>query len=156
MIWHSKHQVSDQIEKKFGFLEKSNVPVCQTGQSDFQPMPSVIVCSAEPSSTKLDGSIYETVGSKISRITDESSEAMTAGPDDWRTSLVRDLEKPSHIANKKVWRQTLKYVMLDNTLYRQTIDGLLIKCLGLDQSKIAIGEIHAGIYGTHQSAHKIK
>jgi hypothetical protein len=46
--------------------------------------------------------------------------------------------------------------MLDNTLYRQTIDGLLLKCLDSDQSKIAMGEVHEGIYGTHQSAHKIK
>jgi hypothetical protein len=50
----------------------------------------------------------------------------------------------------------LKYVILDNTLYRRTIDGLLLKRLGLDQSKIAMGEIHKGICGTHQSAHKMK
>jgi hypothetical protein len=47
--------------------------------------------------------------------------------------------------------------MLDNTLYRRTIDGVLLKCLGLDQSKIAMGEVHEGICGgTHQSAHKMK
>jgi hypothetical protein len=50
----------------------------------------------------------------------------------------------------------LKYVMLDNTLYRQTIDGLLLKCLDSDQSNIAMGEVHEGICGTHQSAHKMK
>jgi hypothetical protein len=46
--------------------------------------------------------------------------------------------------------------MLDNTLYRQIIDGLLFKCLGSDQSKIAMGEVYEGICGTHQSAHKMK
>jgi hypothetical protein len=46
--------------------------------------------------------------------------------------------------------------MLDNTLYHRTIDGLLLKCLGSDQSKIAMSEVHKGIRGTHQSAHKIK
>jgi hypothetical protein len=46
--------------------------------------------------------------------------------------------------------------MLDNTLYRRTIDGLLFKCLGLDQSKIAMGEVHEDICATHQLAHKIK
>jgi hypothetical protein len=49
----------------------------------------------------------------------------------------------------------LKYVILDNTLYRRTIDGLLLKCLGLDQSKIAMGVVHEGICGTDQSAHKM-
>jgi hypothetical protein len=46
--------------------------------------------------------------------------------------------------------------MLDNTLYRRTIDDLLLKCLGSDQSKIAMREVHECIYGTHQSAYKMK
>jgi hypothetical protein len=35
-----------------------------------------------------------------------------------------------HVADRKFWWQGLKYVVLDNTLYRRTIDGLLLKCLG--------------------------
>jgi hypothetical protein len=50
----------------------------------------------------------------------------------------------------------LKYVALDNILYHGTIASLLVKCLGLDQSKVAMEEVHEGICGTHQSAHKIK
>jgi hypothetical protein len=46
--------------------------------------------------------------------------------------------------------------VLDNALYGRTIDGLLLKCLGSDQFKIALGKVHEGIYGTHQSAHKMK
>jgi hypothetical protein len=81
---------------------------------------------------------------------------MTTNPNDWRTLLVHYLEKPGHIVVRKVQQQALKYVMLDNTLYLRTIDGLLLKCLGLDQSKIAMGEAHEGICGTYQSAHKMK
>jgi hypothetical protein len=66
----------------------------------------------------------------------------------WRTPLVYYLGNPSRIASK--------YIMLDNTLYRRTIDGVLLKCLGSDQSKIVMGEVHEGICGTHQSAHKMK
>jgi hypothetical protein len=80
----------------------------------------------------------------------------TVDPVDWRTPLVLYLENPGHIADRKVQRQALKYVMLDNALYRRTIDGLLLKCLGSDQSKIALGEVHEGICSTHQSAHKMK
>jgi hypothetical protein len=54
--------------------------------------------------------------SGISRITDEAIKMMTVDPDDWRTPLVYYLENPSHIPNRKVWRQALKYVVLDNTL----------------------------------------
>jgi hypothetical protein len=36
------------------------------------------------------------------------------------------------------------------------LDDLLLKCLGSDQSKITMGEVHEGICGTHQSTYKIK
>jgi transposase InsO family protein len=77
-------------------------------------------------------------------------------PDGWRTPLVCYLENPGDIADRKVLRQSLKYFMFDNTLYHQTIDGLILKCLSLDQSRIAIEEVHEGICGAHQSAHKMK
>jgi hypothetical protein len=119
-------------------------------------MHSPTIYSVEPSLAKPDGLIFETRGSDISRIAIESSKTMTVDPSDWRTPLVRYLENSSHIADRKVWWQALKYVMLDNTLYHQIIDGLLLKCLGSDQSKIAMGEVHEGICGTHQSTHKMK
>jgi hypothetical protein len=123
----------------FSFLAKPNVPVCQTGQSDFRPMHSAIVCSTEPSSSKSNVPVSEIRGSKISRISDEASKMMTVDPDDWRTSLIHYLENPDHIADRKVRWQALKYVVLDNTLYHRTIDGLLLKYLASDQSKIAMG-----------------
>jgi hypothetical protein len=73
-----------------------------------------------------------------------------------RTPLIHYLENPDHIADRKVRRQALKYVMLDNTLYHRTIDGVLLKCLGSYQSKIATAKVHEGICGTHQSTHKMK
>jgi hypothetical protein len=69
---------------------------------------------------------------------------MMTEPDDWRTPLIHYLENPGHIADRKVQRQALKYVVLDITLYRQTIDGLLLKCLSLYQSKIDMEEVHEG------------
>jgi hypothetical protein len=118
-------------------------------------MHSAKICSAEPSSAQPNILVSETRGFEISRTSDKSSETMTANPDDWRTSPISYLENPGHIVDRKVQRQALKYVMLGNTLYCRTIDGLLLKCLGLDQSKIAMEEVHEGICGTHQSAHKM-
>jgi hypothetical protein len=119
-------------------------------------MPNAIIYSAKPRSTELDGPISETGGSKISRNSDEMNKMTTIDPDDWRMPLVCYLENPSHITDRKVQRRVLKYVMLDNTLYHRTIDGLLLKYLGSDQSKIAMGEVYERIYGTHQSTHKLK
>jgi hypothetical protein len=119
-------------------------------------MHSAIIYSTEPSLAKLNGMVSKTIGFEIFRITDESSETITVDPDDWRTPLIRYLENFGHIVDQKVQRQTLKYVVLDNTLYHQTIDGVFFKCLGSEQSKIAMGEVHKGICGTHQSVHKMK
>jgi hypothetical protein len=119
-------------------------------------MCSAIFCSIGPSPAQPDSPVFETGWSGISRSSDESSETMMVDPDDWRTPLVCYLGNPGHITDRKVQRQALKYVMLDNTLYRWTIDGLLLNCLGSDQFKIATGEVHDGICGTHQSAHKMK
>jgi len=50
----------------------------------------------------------------------------------------------------------LKYALIDNDLYRQTISGLLLKCLGPDDAVLAMAKVHEGICGTHQSALKMK
>jgi hypothetical protein len=149
MIWRSRHQVSDQIEEDLVFF-------CQIGCSGFYPMQSAEICFAESDLAKADGPVSETGGSRISKNSDESSQTTMVDPDDWRIPLVRYLENPGHIADRRVWRQTFKCVVLDNTLYHRTIDGLLLKYLGSDQSRIAMGEVHEGICGTHQSAHKMK
>jgi ribonuclease HI len=100
--------------REFGFLEKPDIPVCQSGWSGFWLMYNATIYSAEPSSAKPNGPVSETGGSGISRILDESSEMIMTDPDDWRIPLVHYLENPSHIADRKA----LKYNMLDNTLYR--------------------------------------
>jgi hypothetical protein len=128
----------------------------KTGCSDFRSMCSATICSAETSSAKSDGPVSKTEGSRISGTSDKSSEMTMVGSDDWRTPLIRYLKNPAHIIDRKVQHQDLKYVILDNTIYQWTIDDLLLKCLGSDESKIAMEEVHEGICGTHQSAHKMK
>jgi hypothetical protein len=36
------------------------------------------------------------------------------------------------------------------------MEGLLLKCLGEEQSWVAMGEVHEELCGTHQLAHKMK
>jgi hypothetical protein len=57
--------------------------------------------------------------------------------------------------NKKVKQQVLKYTLLDDDPYRRTIDGVLLKCLGEEQAKVTVREVHDGICGAHQSAYKM-
>jgi hypothetical protein len=76
--------------------------------------------------------------------------------EDWRKPLVDYLHNPSSSVDRKIRRWALKFVLDDGELYRQTADDLLLKCLGPDQARLAMAEVHEGICGTHQSAPKMK
>ena len=56
-----------------------------------------------------------------------------------------------------VWHLNIFWLtMSDDELYRRTADDVLLKYLGTNQARIAMGEVHEGICGTHQSAPKMK
>jgi hypothetical protein len=76
-------------------------------------------------------------------------------PTDWRTVLIECIREPGMTKDRKIRGQALRYVVIDNILYRRTIDGLLLKCLSQDEANVAMGEVHEGMCGTHQSAHKM-
>jgi hypothetical protein len=65
------------------------------------------------------------------------------------------IRDPRKTTDKKIKRQAFKYMSLDDDLYRRTIDGVLLKYLGGEQDKVAVWEVHDGICGAHQSAHKM-
>jgi hypothetical protein len=65
------------------------------------------------------------------------------------------IRDPGKTTDKKVKRQVLKYTSLDDDLYRRTIDDMLLNCLGEEQAKVAVQEVHDGICGAHQSAYKV-
>jgi hypothetical protein len=76
--------------------------------------------------------------------------------EDWRTPLLRYLHDRNIKIDKSVRRSAFKYVMHNDELNRRTVEDLLLKCLGSDQAIVAMGEVHEGICGTHQSAPKMK
>jgi hypothetical protein len=51
---------------------------------------------------------------------------------DWRTPLVKYLQDPKSMIDKKVRRWALKFVLDGDELYRRTTNDLLLKCLGPD------------------------
>jgi hypothetical protein len=74
---------------------------------------------------------------------------------DWRLPLLECIRNLGKTTVKKVKWQVLMYKSLDDDLYRRTIDGVLLKCLGKEQAKVAIQEVHDGICGAHQAAYKM-
>jgi hypothetical protein len=74
---------------------------------------------------------------------------------DWRLPLLKCIRDPRKTTDKKGKHQVLKYTSIDDDLYRRTIDGVLLKCLGEEQAKVAVWEVHDGICGAHQSTYKM-
>ena len=70
--------------------------------------------------------------------------------------IVSYLKDPGRGGERNIRHLAFKYILIDDELYRRTADDALLKCLGTDQTRVAMGEVHEGIYGTHQSAPKMK
>jgi hypothetical protein len=84
---------------------------------------------------------------------EEGSEPSHA--DDWRQALIRHLSYPGSIRDQKIRWQALKYTLINGELYQRTV-GVLLRCLSKEESRVAMGEVHEGLYGAHLSAHKLR
>ena len=81
---------------------------------------------------------------------------VSAEAQDWRVPLMSYLRDPGRGAARNIRHLAFKYVLIDDELYRRTAEDLLLKCLDSDQASVAMGEVHKGICGTHQSAPKMR
>ena len=70
--------------------------------------------------------------------------------------IISYLKDSSRGAERNIRHLAFKYILVEDELYRRTADDVLLKCLGIDQARVAMGEVHEGICGKHQSAPKMK
>jgi hypothetical protein len=96
------------------------------------------------------------VHDELSNRSSKTSSDVGTNLHDWRTPLLAYLRDPSAKVDKSVWRSAFKYVLHNDELYQRIDEDLLLKCLGTDQVRIAMEEVHEGICGTHQSALNMK
>jgi hypothetical protein len=66
------------------------------------------------------------------------------------------LNDPARGAPKRIQYKATKYVLIGDDMFYRTLEGLLLKCLGLTEVNQLLHKVHEGACGTHQSAHKIK
>ena len=74
--------------------------------------------------------------------------------EDWRQPIIEYLEheklpKDSRHKNK-VRRRAAHFIDYKGTLYRHSLEGLFLRCLGKEESIKALKEVHAGVCGVHQ------
>ncbi|KAA0034814.1 ty3-gypsy retrotransposon protein [Cucumis melo var. makuwa] len=61
---------------------------------------------------------------------------------------------PRHRA--EIRRRAARFIYYKDTLYRRSYEGLLLRCLGKEESTKALEEAHSGICGVHQSGPKLQ
>jgi hypothetical protein len=76
--------------------------------------------------------------------------------DDWRKEIADYLENPSRTVSRKLGYKAIKFVLLDGHLYYISMDGVLLQCLGQEEVKRMMSEVHDGLLGAHQSAYRMK
>ncbi|KAM1401780.1 hypothetical protein ACFX2F_028885 [Malus domestica] len=81
---------------------------------------------------------------------------LKAKTEDWRAPIIHHLNDPSSPTSKKNRQQATKYVLWAKNLLRKTPDGLLLKCLGQEESMRVMAEVHEGICEAHQVGTKMR
>jgi hypothetical protein len=76
--------------------------------------------------------------------------------DDWRKEIIDYLEDPSRRVSRKLRYKAIKFILLDGNLFYRSLDGVLLQCLGLEEAKKMMSEVHDGLCGAHQSANCMK
>ncbi|KAA0048376.1 uncharacterized protein E6C27_scaffold264G00950 [Cucumis melo var. makuwa] len=80
--------------------------------------------------------------------------------EDWRQPIIDYLKhgklptNPRHRA--EIRRRAARFIYYKDTLYRRSYEGLLLRCLGKEESTKALEEAHSGICGAHQSGPKLQ
>jgi hypothetical protein len=75
---------------------------------------------------------------------------------DWRADIFNSLKDPAQGAPRKIRHKAMKYILIGDDIFYRTLEGLLLKCLGPTEANRLLHELHEGVCGTHQSAHKMK
>jgi hypothetical protein len=81
---------------------------------------------------------------------------MDLAEDDWRKEIVDYLKDPSRKVSRKLRYKAIKFVLLDDNLFYKSLDVVLLRCLGPEEAKKMMSEVHDGICGAHQSAYRMK
>jgi hypothetical protein len=75
---------------------------------------------------------------------------------DWRKEIMDYLENPSRKVSRKLRYKAIKFVLLDGHLFYRSLDGVLLPCLGPEEAKKMMSEVHDGMCGAHQSTYRMK
>ncbi|XP_058747191.1 uncharacterized protein LOC131620203 [Vicia villosa] len=96
---------------------------------------------------------------KLGVVDNENFEIMTIddmGGNDWRKPIVDYLRNPTGLTDRKIKYRALSYVLMGNELFKKTIEGVLLKCLGENEAFVSVSNVHSGTCDAHQAGQKMR
>ena len=66
------------------------------------------------------------------------------------------MANPSAQVDYKLKQKALKYVLIDDDMFRRSQEGVFLKCLNKDEALKVIGELHEGMCGAHKFGSNMK
>ena len=83
-----------------------------------------------------------------------NTDANVAG--DWRIKIIDYLEDPNRQVPYRVIAQFQNLVLMEGELYRNGLNGLLLKCLSFSNNMKVMNQVHEGVCGAHQVGIKME
>jgi hypothetical protein len=75
---------------------------------------------------------------------------------DWRKEIVDYLQDLDRKVSRNLRYKATKFLLFDGHLFYKSLDGVLLQCLGQEEAKKMMSEVHDGLCGAHQSAYRMK
>jgi hypothetical protein len=78
---------------------------------------------------------------------------LEVGKEDWRSPIISYLRSPSGCTNNALKLKARRYVLIeeDECLFKCRANGILLKCISIEEAIQVMVEVHEGICGAHQS-----
>ena len=79
---------------------------------------------------------------------------MTIDASDWRSPIIKYLKSPTietDSESTKLKIRAIRYVFIDDILYKKSFSLPYLRCLGSDEAQYALREIHESICDQHMS-----
>ncbi|XP_051145570.1 uncharacterized protein LOC127261311 [Andrographis paniculata] len=73
---------------------------------------------------------------------------------DWRTEIMVYLESPNSATPMGIRLKALRFQLIEGVLYKRTFEGVLLRCLGPEESIKVMEEVHGGICGAHRECQR--
>ncbi|XP_051140122.1 uncharacterized protein LOC127257694 [Andrographis paniculata] len=75
---------------------------------------------------------------------------------DWRTKIMVYLESLNFATPMGIRLKALCFQLIEGVLYKRTFEGVLLRCLGPEESIKVMEEVHGGIFGAHRAGLKMR